>query len=79
MAISPVMARKPTDAENSEAKALEDRIDLVLLGGGRVLQLRGWPSERVRKTIQERFRAAGWRDVKFDSDQREGEWLTVIE
>lgn len=78
MAISPKAARQPTEDDVATADFLEEDFDKVLAEGKRTMACR-WPNEKVRQILRQRYKAAGWTDLKFHSDQREGQWIEAVE
>lgn len=70
-----------TEEQRAEAKVLEKKIDLALRaefveGRNVIVHIDGWPNERVRRHLENLYKEAGWK-IKFDSEQREGEWIEL--
>ena len=79
MAISP---QQLNEAFLKEVKALEERIDQNLssrtIAKGKSISL-DVPSGMTYthfEILKTRYISAGWSDVKLESDQREGSWLS---
>lgn len=79
MAIGP---KQLNDAFLNEVSHYEERIDSSLAnrrispGGSTVVDVpRGMTHDHFR-ILKERYLKVGWSDVKWNSDQREGEWLS---
>lgn len=39
---------------------------------------RGLPSMAAREILVQRYKAAGWQNIKFVSDQRDGDWIELF-
>ena len=79
MAIGP---KQLNDSFLNEVSHYEERIDSSLANrrispvGSTVVDVpRGMTYDHF-KILKERYLKAGWSDVKWNSDQREGEWLS---
>jgi hypothetical protein len=79
MAISP---QQLNEAFLNEVKNFEDRIDKALSsrsiskGSSISLDLPSGMSHKHFELLKTRYISAGWTDVKLESDQREGSWLS---
>jgi len=79
MAISPEMLNEKL---KSEATIIEKKLDHLLANshfqsGGNTITI-SIPSGMTRnhfRILQRRYIDAGWKDILWKSDQREGEWL----
>jgi len=80
MAISP---NSLNEAFLKEVDFYEKKFDVILssqkLSLGGILAIDSIPSGYTlehHKIIVERYKKAGWKDVVWNSDQRDGDWLT---
>ena len=79
MAISP---QQLNEAFLNEVKNFEDRIDKALSsksiskGSSISMDIPSGMSGKHFEILKNRYISAGWTDVKWESDQREGSWLS---
>jgi hypothetical protein len=79
MAISP---QQLNETFLKEIKNFEDRIDQALSsrsiskGSSISLDVPSGMSHKHFELLKTRYISAGWNDVKWESDQREGSWLS---
>ena len=78
--ITPTEAYEKAKSNPQDMKKLEKIIDDTIISGIRsgqnaiYLDTKVFPNVVVRKEIMNKYRTAGW-DVKYESDQREGDYL----
>lgn len=79
MAISP---QELNEAFLEEVKGLEENIDRLLSkksiakGGSISLDVPSGMTNKHFEILKARYLSAGWTGVKWESDQREGSWLS---
>jgi len=79
MTITPQEAKKLNGEDRAEIQALEKKIDVALAKdfvrhSNRVCITLNYSSQKVRKEIERLYGEAGW-DVKYASDQRDGDFF----
>ncbi|MDI6738350.1 MAG: hypothetical protein QME12_07615 [Nanoarchaeota archaeon] len=78
MAIGPKEAKALTARDETEVKRLEEKIDAILLEGGRTFAVELLLNEKVKRQIIDIYTGNGWR-VTYHSDQRDGDYLQFSE
>ncbi len=81
MAISPKQLNKQFMHEVDVFESLLDEVlaKKTITQGGRIIMARpsGLTNDHFH-ILRNRYLTAGWSDVKWESDQREGEWLSFV-
>ncbi len=81
MAISPKQLNEEFMHEVDVFESLLDEVlaKKTITKGGRIIMARpsGLTPDHFR-ILRNRYITAGWSDVKWESDQREGDWLSFI-
>ena len=78
MAVTPKQTRELTNEEKNIVKTLEKRIDEGLMQRRYTFDAKLFPSINVREKVIQIYEKAGWK-VKYESDQREGDYLQFSE
>ena len=74
------LSKSFNNQQKKEIDALEAMIDGRLMadyaGSPMNIAIKGLPHAKVQQEIRRRYRQAGWQ-IKFESDQRDGEWIEL--
>jgi len=75
------LVHRLTEQQRKETDAFETLIDNRLkadYAGERIcVEIKNFLHPKVRREIERRFSQAGWK-IKFESDQREGDWVELF-